>query len=293
MLVSPFLIAAGPSLMLRLFGAGRLAPAEGAEATLRDHVVVVGYGLNGQNLARVLRETGIPYRILDLDAEVAHRGASAGEPITFGDATRRSILQHVHVSLAAVVVVAISDPVATRRVVSLVRQLNRRCAVIVRTRFVSEIEELYGLGADEVIPEEFETSVEIFARVLERMHIPRNVIELQVDLIRGERYAMLRGLALTRRALEDLSAILEASTVQTYLLVAGSPAAGRSLRDLDLRGRSGVTVIAVVRGGESHTNPDAGFVFAESDVLVMLGSHAELAAAARLLEPHPGPSTTA
>lgn len=285
MLFGPFVIAAAPALALRLFESRMRPDEEVAEPAVRNHVVVVGYGLNGQNLARVLRATAIPYRILDLNADMVRRAAAAGEPITFGDATRPNILQHARVPHAAVVVVAISDPVATRRVVSLIRQLNPGAAVIVRTRFVSEIEELYALGAEEVIPEEFETSVEIFARVLQRMHIPRNVIELQVDLIRGERYAMLRGLALTRRGVEDLRAILEASTVQTFRLAAESPAVSRSLRDLDLRGRTGVTVIAVVRDGQSHTNPPADFAFGAGDVLVMLGSHAELTAAALLLDP--------
>jgi K+:H+ antiporter len=281
MLVAPFLIAAAPQLGLALFrdrGAGEI---EG-EPPMRLQVLVIGYGLNGRNLARVLRETGLPYGILELNADAVRRAAKEGEPILFGDATRASVLRHAGAGDAAVIVVAISDPGGTRRIVSVAREVSRRAAIVVRTRYVSEIEELHRLGADEVIAEEFETSVEIFARVLQRMHIPPNVIAAQIDVIRGERYAMLRGLDLGR-PLEDLREVLAATATELYLVRPTSPAAAKSLRQLDLRRRTGATVIAVVREGKSHTNPAADFRIEAGDVLVMLGSHAELVVAGRYL----------
>jgi CPA2 family monovalent cation:H+ antiporter-2 len=285
MLASPFLIAAAPVWTGRFAETVEVAPPSGAREPIAEHVLIIGYGLNGRNLARVLRETGLPYRVLDLNAEAVRVAQAAGESISFGDATRAVVLRHVGAKAAAVVVVAISDPRATRRVVSTVRELNPTAALIVRTRFVSEIEELTRLGADEVIPEEFETSVEIFARVLRRMHVPRNVIAMQIDLIRGESYAMLRGRQLLGPSLDDLRAILEASTIETYLLLAGSPAAGQSIGELQLRRRTGVTVIAVVHHGQSITNPSPELRLHEGDVLVMIGSHAELAEAMSLLAP--------
>lgn len=284
MVVSPFVMAVAPRLTLLLFSEREGDAAASGEAQLSHHVVIIGYGLNGQNLARVLRETGLKYCILELNAESVREAAGAGEPIRFGDATRPSVLRAVNAGEAAVVVVAISDPVATRRIVSLARGLSTRPALIVRTRYVSEIEELYKLGADEVVPEEFETSVEIFARVLQRMHVPRNVIDTQIEVIRAERYAMLRGFRLPEGGLENLGAILAATTIDTYRVRAGSRAVGQSLRDIDLRGRTGVTVIALIRGNESFTNPPADLHIATGDVLVMLGAHAELVDARLFLD---------
>ena len=285
MLLTPFLMAAAPAVAMRVTGGAESDLPSETSPSPGGHVLIIGYGLNGRNLARVLRETGIAYRILDMNAEAVRAAAKQGEPIEFGDATRPVVLRHVHAQRAAVIVVAVSDPVATRRIVSIAEELNPNADLIVRTRYVSEIEELYRLGANEVIPEEFETSVEIFARVLRRMHVPRNIIGMQVDLIRGERYAALRGLALPRQHLADLHAALEASTTETYRLLARSVAAGQSVRDLDLRRRTGVTLIAVVRGGRSFSNPSPELGLQEGDVLVLLGSHAELAAAMRLLDP--------
>lgn len=284
-IVGSFAIASAPDIILQALGGHPDTPATTATPAMSNHVVIVGYGLNGQNLARVLRETGIAYRIVDLNAEGVREAGRRSEPIIFGDATRAVVLQHLSAPAAAVIVVAISDAAATRRIVSIARETSPHAALIVRTRYVTEIEELYRLGADEVIPEEFETSVEIFAHVLRRMHIPGNVIAMQVDLIRGERYAALRGVKLPHQHLDDLRMVLEASTTETYLLRATSPTVGRTIRDLELRDRTGITLIAVVRQGHPHTNPGADFDLRAGDVLVMLGSHAELAAAMRLLDP--------
>lgn len=295
MIATPFLIQ---SAHLWPFGLERLAslrqkrdvrPKEGAGQPGAGHVIVVGYGLNGQNLARVLKEVGIPYRILDMDPDAVARARAAGEPVSFGDGTRPEILAALAVEEARVLVIAISDPVASAYIVSLARRLRPDLHVVVRTRYVAEIERLYRLGASQVIPEEFETSVEIFARVLEEYHLPRNVISLQVDLIRKEHYGTLRGLRLEGKRLDELSRFLTGTTTDTLLILEDSPAAGEELQKLDLRSRSGVTVIAVVRGGRSHYNPGPAFCLAAGDVLVLLGSHKELDDAARLVTPEGGP----
>src|SRR2546422_7049134 len=90
-------------------------------------------------------------------------------------------------------VAAFSAPAAPRRMVRVGRSLNPSIHIIARTRYVTEIPELSRLGADAVIPEEFETSIEIFARVLAHYHVPRADIERLVDQIRASHYEALRG----------------------------------------------------------------------------------------------------
>ncbi|NIO12187.1 MAG: hypothetical protein GTO40_30865 [Deltaproteobacteria bacterium] len=265
---------------------GRVAAAEKQkEKADAGHVMVVGYGLNGQNLAQVLKQVGIPYRILEMNPDLISEGKAAGEPITFGDGTQPDVLEAAGIHGARAMVVAISDPVATVRTVWQARSLRPDLFILVRTRYVSDIDQLYRIGASQVIPEEFETSVEIFARVLEEFHVPRNVIALQVDLMRRERYGMLRGLKLEGKSLDQLSQYLVGTTTDTVLLLEGSPAVGQTLAGLEVRSRYGVTVIAVVRNGESVHNPPPDFLLSAGDVLVLLGSHQELDQAMRLLSP--------
>ena len=287
MIATPFLVPAAHAIAARLAGHGGLREAdstrEEAPARLEAHVIVVGYGLNGQNLARVLRETGIPYRVLELDPTLVRTGKAAGAPIDFGDGTRPDILRQAGIERARILVVAISDPTATAHVVSQARRLRADLKIIVRTRYVSEIERLYGIGANEVIPEEFETSVEIFARVLQEFHVPRNVIGLQVELIRKEHYGTLRGLRLQGKQLDELSQYLIGATTDIFSVTDNSPLAGQSLKAIDLPGRSGVTLIAVVRHGKPFHNVAPDFVLEVGDRLVLLGDHKALDDAARMI----------
>ena len=290
MIVTPFLIqwaqrlAFGIEAVVRA-PSGELLSEKKEGGVTTGHVIVVGYGLNGQNLSRVLKEVGIPYRILEMDPDLVNEARAADEPITFGDGTRPGVLQKMGIEKARILVLAISDPVATSHVVSQVRRLRHDLYIIVRTRYVAEIDRLYTLGANQVIPEEFETSVEIFARVLQEYHLPRNVISLQVDLIRKEHYGTLRGLRLQGKRLDELSQFLAGTTTDTLLIMEGSPAVGQTLAGLEVRQKSGVTVIAVVRDGQSFHNPSPDFRLASGDILVLLGSHKELDEAMWLLNP--------
>ena len=292
MMATPFLIqwahtwAFGFEGLFKDIGFNR-STGDGANetASATGHVIVVGYGLNGQNLARVLKEVSIPYRVLEMDPDLVHSAKTGGEPISFGDGTRPEILQQVGIDKARVLVVAISDPATTARLVSQARRLRTDLYIIVRTRYVAEIDHLYRLGANQVIPEEFETSVEIFARVLQEYHIPRNVISLQVDLIRREHYGTLRGIRLQGKRLDALSQFLVGTTSDIFSIVEASPAIGKSLEEINLPLRSGVSVIAVVRDGKSYPNVGNDFKLAVGDMLVLLGGHKALDDAAQILNP--------
>jgi len=194
MLVTPFLLQGGPALLDRL---ERLVPLDrllpglrpgaiaAADQPLTDHVIVAGYGLNGRNLAAALRSIRAPYLIVELNAQTVHQARARREPAFYGDATREEILRALGAERARMLVVAISDPAATRRMVRVGRSLNAGIHIIARTRYVTEIPELSRLGADVVIPEEFETSIEIFARVLAHYSVLRSDIQRLVEQIRS------------------------------------------------------------------------------------------------------------
>ena len=163
------------------------------------------------------------------------------------------------------------------------KDINPSVYAITRTRYTGEVEALYKLGANQVISEEFETSVEIFARVLGEYHIPTNIIQNQIDLIRHEGYAMLRGLSLPKERLMELSSLFATSITSTFLVTENSPAIGKTLVELDLRKKTGTTIIAIVRGSRAVTSLSADVTINAGDVLVLLGSHAQLDQAVKLL----------
>src|SRR5207244_12903046 len=202
MLVTPFLLQSGPTLVQgleRLVALDRLLPGlrpsgiAVAEQQLTDHVIVAGYGLNGRNLSAALRAIEAPYCIVELNAQTVRQARSRGEPAFYGDATREEILRALGIERARMLVAAISDPAATRRMVRIARGINPGVHIIARTRYVVEIPELLRLGANDVIPEEVETSIEIFARVLAHYGVEPREIDRLVEQIRASHYQALRG----------------------------------------------------------------------------------------------------
>ncbi len=291
MLATPFMIQAGSRLapIVDKIFPKQVVGVEDVSSTavrkLEGHVIIVGYGLNGQNLANVLRETGIRYVILDLDGEAVRNARLKGETIMYGDGTRSSILSQVHIEKAKVLVIAFSDQESVKYIVRTARNMNPHLFIIVRTHYLSEMEKLYELGANQVIPEEFEASIEIFTRVLREYHVPRNVITAQVDLLHNAHYSMMRGLKLPEASLNQLEAILAAGTTETFLVLNESPAAGKTLGELNLRNLSGASVIAIVHKDQPITNPLPDYRIEVGDILVLIGTHAQVDAAFELLSP--------
>ena len=169
------------------------------------------------------------------------------------------------------------------------RRSNPGAYVIARTRQVKEVAELMRLGADEVIPEEFETSIAILGRVLRRFHVPMNVIRLQEQALRREGYSFLRGDATTESLTSSITQLIEGATTDTFYLEPESPAVDRTIAQLDLHGATRALIIAVVRDGAHTLSPDSGFRFQAGDILVLVGDHQALENAfERLSPPRPG-----
>lgn len=242
-------------------------------SNLNNHVVIIGYGLNGRNLARVLRETGIPYIVIELNSKIFQKAKDEGEQIIFGDATRIELLESVNVDKAKIVVFAISDPVLSQIGIKAVKNLNPNAHIIIRTRYVNEIDKLISIGADEVIPEEFETSIQIFSRVLKKFHIPNSVILTQANVIRTQSYGILRDVGFNERAFEQISQILAQGTIDSFLINERCRFINKSIKETSLRTVSGATIIAVIRNNNTITNPSADFVIEQNDQLIIFGTH--------------------
>lgn len=276
MIATPFLMAAAPKLGYALQTALGGGPARESDPVAvpeaAGHVVIAGFGINGKNLARVLKAAGIVYRIIELNARSIREARDRNESVIFGDCTRQEVLHAAGLEHARVLVVAISDAAATRRTAAIARELNPNLHIIVRTRFMSEMDDLHRMGVDQVIPEEFETSLEIFSRVLRRYEVSRHFIRNQVEAVRTERYRLLNDEAASSFQFQDLAAVLEENASACLRVPDGSPAIGQSIGDLDIRKNTGVTVIAVRRGGQPATTPTADFIFEPGDVAVLLGN---------------------
>ncbi|AAS96775.1 cation:proton antiporter domain-containing protein [Nitratidesulfovibrio vulgaris] len=250
-------------------------------AALHDHLIVVGFGVGGKHLARVAREAGIAYTILEMNPDTVAR-YHGKEPIHHGDATHPLVLEHLGVRQARILAVVISDPAAVRGVTAAARALNPALHIVVRTRFLGEVTALRDLGANEVVPEEFETSIEVFSRVLTHYLVPRQTIDGFIDRIRAENYDMLRSHDLPGSTLAALEGGLPGVAVEAYTVEAGASIAGRTLLESDLRQRHGVTVVAIRRGETTLASPDGSMALLPGDVAYVFGEPTALHDAAAL-----------
>jgi CPA2 family monovalent cation:H+ antiporter-2 len=286
MLATPALMAVAPRLaerLVRRVGGEAEAGAEEA-ADAEGHVLIGGFGLNGRHLARVLEEGNIPYVVVDANGARVAEMQRAGKPVLYGDLTRVDILEAAGVERARIAVFALSDPAATRQAVLQARRLAPHLYIIVRGRQATEIDELVDCGADEVVAEELETSIEVVTRVLEHLRLPDNVVRNAARVLRVDQYRALRTPSQRTAISETMLEVLAAGAVQTVLLQSHHPLAGETIRDSELRGKTGATILAVLRGGKVLPNPDPDLRLEEGDTLVLVGSHAALEAALHRLE---------
>ncbi|MEJ2332675.1 MAG: cation:proton antiporter [Desulfobulbaceae bacterium] len=268
MAITPFLVSFSPRLaeiILRLpfpdrmkRGLSPMLQDETGSGTkgLRNHIIIIGYGLNGRNLTKA--------------------AISAKKNILYGDATHIPVLEHANIASARVAVIAISDYVASRQITRQIKELNPYLHLIVRTRFVSEIDPLRDLGADEVIPEEYETAVEIFIRVLHHYLVPQQDIDRFMTEVRAGGYQMLRAQPRSLVSICDMSGCLSDSEMKVIQLEEGSPFAGKTIAEIGMRRNYGVNILAIRREEKIKPNPAADTQLQTGDVLIFFGTSEEM-----------------
>lgn len=288
LLISPFLIRYAPTIAGaiadRLNHPGAAMPDEfeddGPEQNAR--VVVIGYGPAGQTLIRLFRSLDVPYIAVDTNPSAALAAARTGEPVIYGDATRPQVLSHLRVWDARLVAIAISDPLATRRVVSRVRSLAPETPILARTRYVREVDRLSSAGATTVVAEEFEGSIELVARALESFDVPTGAIARFTEALREEGYGAIRAPAALPIDpwLIELLDHTETEWVEVPMALSGEPTLG----ELDIRAQTGGNVLVIERGANSHPNPPPDFALKGGDRLLVLGGAENLLRVRQLLQ---------
>jgi CPA2 family monovalent cation:H+ antiporter-2 len=251
-------------------GADLSEPAEGVS----DHVVIVGCGLAGQTLARVLKASDIAYRSVDQNPHLVAEARKRGDPALFGDATRSAILERLGVTRARLVCIAINDPAATRRCISQVRHVAPDVRIVARAHYVQELDQLLADGASEVVAEEFESTIELFSTVLRAFDIPHQAIEHFAGVMRMEGYEFTRSAGELPIDPWLAEVLQEVST--EWLDVPESVMGEHSIVDLQIRSRTGVNIVAVQRRGATTANPPPDFAIRAGDSLLVLASSSGL-----------------
>jgi CPA2 family monovalent cation:H+ antiporter-2 len=278
---TPFLIQASPWIAGRLAGAFPGPEVDPEAPRLSDHVVLVGFGLAGQSVARALRARRIPYLVVEANPKTVVEARARGESIVYGDATRPRLVERLGLERARLALVAITDPIATREFVSIARSLAPEIEIVARARYVLEVDALEEAGANAVVAEEFESTLELVAETLRRFGVSEGAIARFASGLREEGYELLRAPAALILDPWLVELLEEAAT--EWVEVPDSFGPEISLASLDVRARTGVNVVAVERDGATTSNPPATYAVRPGDRLLALGSSGEVARLRELL----------
>ena len=292
MFLTPLLVRAAPHItagerllapLERLIGVRSIDEADEEVRKLAGHVVIVGYGLAGRSAASALSRCGAAYVVLELNSDTVRSARDQGLPVYYGDATSEETLGHAHLGEARLLVVLMNDPKGAQRVLDTARRVAPRVPVLMRARYLAECKELLDMGARDAVAEEVESAVEVIARMLRSLEIPRNVIDESIEDVRSQTKPSIRPQTVPRAVIGEVRGLDELK-IESVLVRDGSAASGKSPAGLKLRSVTGALVVGVRRAEQLLEQPDPTIPFEPGDIVYFVGTRMALARALRLFE---------
>ena len=284
MSLTPFIIAGAPHLadfILRFripekIRCGLADYPEMEETKQTNHLIIVGYGINGRNVAKAAEYADISHTIIEMNPDTVRQEQEKGKTIHYGDATQGAVLHKANIDDALILVITLPHAGDVKRITQIARSINPQVYIIIRIRFVNDMKALYAAGADEVIPEEFETSIEIFSRVLTKYLVPKDSIEKYVSQVRSDNYEIFRSLSLPANRMPYLK--VQAPNVEIHAIHVGNHAhiIGKKIGEAEFMNEEGLTLLAMSREGEIIKNPGDETLLQADDILFFLGSKSKI-----------------
>ena len=251
--------------------------------SLENHLVIIGYGVNGSNLTKAAASSNIPYVVIEMNAETVRQQKAKGLPILFGDATQDHILEAVHISSARAAVIAISNHHATATIIKNIRSHSESLYLVVRTRYVKETSELLAMGADAVIPEEFETSIQIFTQVLQNFMVPEDDIEELVEEVRADNYQLFKGEVKLPKSYRPRN-IADFNITCLKMISDSNEFLGKPIQDLNLKETYGIQILVIKRQDDILDRIPPEETLRQGDELYVLGKQLNIEKFHRLIK---------
>ena len=297
MVATPFLMKIGEGLSSKLetksvaaHTPDKIEVAEQIPAhviDLENHVIIAGYGQAARYLVRVLRGSNIPFIITTLSPDGANEAEAEDLSVVRGDYSKQFLLDLVGVSKAKMLVVADDNLSMAHRTTSVARQLNPTMRIVVRTRYISDADELTEAGADVVIAEELESIVQLFGEVLRDYRIAPVEIENYEDLARQNGYSALLDAEQKQntKPVFTCQAGEDCFDTRTVIVREKTALAKKTLADLRILENDGLYVQSIRRGGQNIESPAQDFAFQIGDEIIFSGETEDFIRHAELFRP--------
>lgn len=248
----------------------------------KNHVVFIGKDSRSLNLSVMAKYTHLPYISIIFDPVTVKKLQEKGETVIYGDATNDPILEKAYVQNAEIVVISVGNLIVSMSIIERVREMNPHVFIIVRTKHVFDVEELYKLGADQVIPEEFETAIDLFERVLKKRLVPQREINLIIAKIRDDHYGIFREETDRSNLLFNELPNIEITALKVR---DDSFVIGKTISEIRFRKVFGVTLVAVLRQDQLIEHPDVNTQLEKHDIVYIMGRSEQIAQAFELFGP--------
>ena len=238
---------------------------------MENHLVIIGKDSSAIKLSKMAKINDIKHVSVIFDPLVSKEKIENGEAAVYGDAVNIPILMKAHVDTADIVVISVGSLIPSMSIVEKVRQLNKKAYILVRVKHIQDVEDFYKLGADQVLPEKLEVAIDLFNRVLVKRLYPQREVNRMLNHIRSMSLGEFSKKDTVNKPslLDDLPNL----NITALKIDANSLADGKLLSDIELRKRTGVTLLAIKRGNEIIEHPSPDVVFQSNDILYVLGNH--------------------
>jgi len=242
------------------------------QSSLHDHVIIAGGGRTGQYIAHVLQSLKLNSVIIEIDSHKAQQIKAAGYPLIYGDASQEVVMEAAHISEACLLITTTPSALVTQSIVKHARRLNNDLHIVSRAEGFDEMQKLNNYGVYEVVQPKLEASLEITRQALHHLNVPAQDIQTFTDDVRHALYAPLYEKNEAYKTISQLKAMTRLMQLNWVELSKHSPFAGKSIGELAIRSKTGVTIVGVMRAGKSYPNPSVEFKFAAGDWVAIMGA---------------------
>jgi len=240
----------------------------------KNHLVIIGKDASALKLSMMAKYNNLRHISIIFDPAVAREKIKNGELVVYGDAVNEPILKKAHVETADIVVISVGSIIPSMAIIEKVRHINKNTYIIVRVTHIVDVEQFYKLGADQVLPEKLEIAIDMLNRILVKRLLPQKEVNRILTHIRNINLG-----AFSEKDIINQPSILDEFSninISTVKVEPGSPIAGRSLIETDLRKKTGVTLLAIKRGSEIVEHPVPETVFESDDIAFLLGNSEQI-----------------
>jgi CPA2 family monovalent cation:H+ antiporter-2 len=247
----------------------------------KDHLVIIGKDPSALKLSEMAQINKLRHISIIFDPLLAKEKMKKGGFVVYGDATNEPVLKKAHVDSADIVVISVGSIVPSMSIIEKVKNINKNAYVLVRSPLIQNVATLYRTGADQVLPEKMEIAIDLLNRILLYRLVPQKEINRIITHIRNMNLGVF-----TEKDLVNQPSILDEFlniSINAIRVEADSPAEGKSPVEIDLRRKTGVTLLAIRRGQEILEHPKPDTIFQKDDIAYLLGDPEQVNFASELL----------